>query len=138
MHNGSDLTLKKKLLKQQEKVNSKQNFLEFPIHLIYEDDFQEFINPLDRSHIRDPTSQFTRRISISEQQNHFLSSYPGPKPVPLIIPNQISTGQEAVQPSQTDNKSLHVATADTKHSEVLVIPAEFKPIKMPGSHFSFN
>ena len=95
-------------------MNSKKPFVEFPINLIYGDKPENsFVLPLDRED--NNGIGLKRKLSINPRQAQFLSSYPIPLPI----------------------KNVNFDHKDSNSPEY-IIPKDFKPFKMPGSHFSFE
>ena len=120
---------KKVLQKAVDKMNSDQPFVEFPIQLIYEDQpGNSFVLPLERSENQSESQRgLQREKSINPRQAQFLSTYPTPVPIKNPLYEENENGQAE---NQEDGKSAAVPE--------FIIPKDFKPIKMPGSHFSMT
>ena len=50
LQDKSENQIKRRLQKKVDQLNSSNTFVEFPIHLIYEDDYDDFVQPLEREH----------------------------------------------------------------------------------------
>ena len=117
-----DLKLKRKLQRKLDRLNQKsQPFVEFPIHLVYDSGntkpgFYQSIRE-DKGHLRptESTGPFERCNTCTEEQLNFLSNYPEPIPI--------------------QNPDFQDTVSESSNNPKFIIPKEFKPIKMPGSHY---
>jgi len=46
LQDKSENQIKRRLQRKVDQLNSANTFVEFPIHLIYEDDYEDFVQPL--------------------------------------------------------------------------------------------
>ena len=114
-----DLKLKRKLQRKLDRLNQKsQPFVEFPIHLVYDSSNSQ--PGFNQSLLRptESTGPFERCNTCTEEQYNFLSTYPQPIPIQ--------------NPDYQDDLS------ENSNNPKYIIPREFRPIKMPGSHIDGN